>query len=647
MAAATGSRQGGRMLTSRTSRIALLTAVVALAIAAWIAPAASADTFCVHTPSDCTGSPQPDLQGALLAAGANGPGKDTVVLGKGSFTDGPAVALAGNPVEIEGAGAEDTTLIGAGNNITVLKLLDAASTVSNLGVRLTGTGGETGIELAGEGSHLKITDSGAQAHSKGVQLVGVSPSLEASSIALSNNPNDLARYAVHSTAAQATIAGSELSALRGIFLAGGNVYVLRSRVWAQQGLTVSSGGYAEVWDTSFRVPGPSPSNLDPIALTAHGSGWGTIEAHRVTAHGSGSTSVGAKASPTAQAGNHATIHIRDSVIDGFEKALAASQSNGATAAITTASSAYELKKIAVAGATYNAAPDNLDLTGLSAGFVDAAGGDFSLRHNSPLVDRGDPAYQTVNAIDRDGHPRVRDGDGTGGPRMDIGALEYQRSAPLAAATATPAATGPGQLVTFEGSASDADPGESPSYHWTFDDGAGAVGASAQHAFATAGTHTATLTVTDPAGLSDSAQATVRVNAPAPTSPPPTAPAPTSPPPTASVFAGVRLVSTRLSFGGRFVALTLRCPAGTIGRCSGRSTLTARRRASSRPIVLGRARFSVAAGQQAKALVRVSRAGRRLLRRAPRLRGRATNAALDGAGRSKTTVARVTIRRRHR
>ena len=125
-----------------------------------------------------------------------------------------------------------------------------------------------------------------------------------------------------------------------------------------------------------------------------------------------------------------------------------------------------------------------------------------------------------------------------------------------------------------------------------------------------------------------------------TPPPPASSSPT-PLPTPVTFAGVKLISTRLSFGGRFITLRLSCPAGTVGGCSGRTKLTARRRA------LGRASFSIGAGRQGKVRVRASRAGRRLLRRADRLRAKDTNTARDGAGVSKTTAAAVTIRNRRR
>jgi hypothetical protein len=111
---------------------------------------------------------------------------------------------------------------------------------------------------------------------------------------------------------------------------------------------------------------------------------------------------------------------------------------------------------------------------------------------------------------------------------------------------------------------------------------------------------------------------------------------------------VKLVSARLSYARKVVTVKLRCPAATVGRCTGRAKLTTKRRSgagSARTVVLGRAPFSIKAGSRAKIKVKVTRAGRRLLRRVLRLRGRATNAARDGAGRSKTTAAAVTIRPR--
>jgi hypothetical protein len=143
-------------------------------------------------------------------------------------------------------------------------------------------------------------------------------------------------------------------------------------------------------------------------------------------------------------------------------------------------------------------------------------------------------------------------------------------------------------------------------------------------------------------------------APTPTTGAPTPTAPLTTPatsPTTPAFSGVKLVSSRLTFARRFIALKLSCPAGTIGRCSGRAKLTARHRradsSTARRVFLGRAGFAIAAGRQATVRVRVPRAGRRLLSGVRRLSGKCINAADDGAGQSKTTVAAVTIRRRNR
>jgi PKD repeat protein len=122
-----------------------------------------------------------------------------------------------------------------------------------------------------------------------------------------------------------------------------------------------------------------------------------------------------------------------------------------------------------------------------------------------------------------GDLRVRDGDGANGVRVDIGAVEYQRAAPVAqAAPASPASVLTGESVSFaDAGSSDPDPGEALAYVWTFDDGGIVTGKNATHAFGTAGQHTATLVVTDPTGQTAQANVTVTVNdPPAPPQPDP-------------------------------------------------------------------------------------------------------------------------------
>jgi hypothetical protein len=114
---------------------------------------------------------------------------------------------------------------------------------------------------------------------------------------------------------------------------------------------------------------------------------------------------------------------------------------------------------------------------------------------------------------------------------------------------------------------------------------------------------------------------------------------------AALFGGVRLASSRLTISRGFITVTLRCPSGTVGRCSGQTKLTARRAHSL--MALGRATLAIASGKRGKLRVRVSRTGRRLLSRVRRVAGRDTNAARNDAGQPKTTVAAVTISRHRR
>ena len=82
--------------------------------------------------------------------------------------------------------------------------------------------------------------------------------------------------------------------------------------------------------------------------------------------------------------------------------------------------------------------------------------------------------------------------------------------PLSASfTFNPASPDAGQSVSFTGSASG---GNSPySYSWNFGDGSTGTGQSASHAYSTAGTYTAILTVTDSAGDAAESSEAITVN----------------------------------------------------------------------------------------------------------------------------------------
>ena len=114
---------------------------------------------------------------------------------------------------------------------------------------------------------------------------------------------------------------------------------------------------------------------------------------------------------------------------------------------------------------------------------------------------------------------ARDPNGGTGSLFNVNWMDFvgrgvtENGPPVVTATATPATGTVPVTVAFDGTATDAE-GDTPlTYAWDFGDGGSATTLDASHTYTSAGTFTATLTVTDSKGAKSYATVPVRVDAP--------------------------------------------------------------------------------------------------------------------------------------
>jgi hypothetical protein len=496
-------------------------AVVALGLfcaSAAAGTSAWADTYCVADPACVTGggTSEHDLQAALTAAQTNA-GDDNVQVGPGTFqAAGPGgftyAAAAGNTVQLTGAGSGQTMLtapdINSSSFITTLDLDMAAgggSTISDLAVQLpgvtSGSGGSTGIFAEGADiDRVAVTTPSSVNSATGV-FFGTG-TLQRSAVSVPQTLGGAAAARVL-PGGSGTIADSTLSGYYGIY---GDAPSTPTTITAQRDRIDATGGKAGIYTQGTTLI------AEDLLIQATDTGVhtfctatldGTSTLRNVTIAGD---PVHGLYDECATSGRTATIDMDSSIIDteGFSIFRDGNGPTGGTPNVTTRYSNYPDFTGSILGS--GGSLTETSVTRDDPGFVDSSARDFHLRSDSPLLDVGNP----VNAggpTDLDGLSRVVSG------RLDIGAFEYQRRAPSAVASATPGTAQSGQAVTFDGSgSSDPDPGDTLAYAWTFDDGGAANGPVVSHAFTAPGSHTGTLTVTDPTGQHAIANATVAVTA---------------------------------------------------------------------------------------------------------------------------------------
>jgi hypothetical protein len=552
MGAGLACAETGAMLSRKRLLLAAATACAALAIP----PVASAEDFCVGAPAGCTGTPVAanGLKAALTGAQSNG-SDDRFFLAAGVFSADGFSHKSPERVEISGTSAGNTTLRSTLADDAVLWLEgNPASSVSSLTVEATG-GMTAGLMLQGaHAQRVTVGVNGAGFSGYGAALLG-GASFDDGRVDLGSSNG----FAV--AVLNGAVTGSTLNATNGVGVGafGGAATVRRSTLSAGLG-AVADGSRLAITDSVIDAAQIGVGAFPGFGLVGTTA---TVDLARMTIVGGGKVGVFADAD---EAGEHATVHMRDSVINNNDTPVARSATNGATTAnVTTERSLYP-----VATQPINVGPGHITETGhltVNPGLVDEAGGDFHLAAGSPLIDAGTPGDLPAGAVDRDGRARASDGDGDCAHVSDIGAFEYQGSNARAVATAAAATAGVGQAVGFSAAGSCIPGPEAPTVGWSFDDGATATGAAVTHAFQTPGRHSATVTVTD--GHGHSAQATAGVDVTAPAAAAAAAPS----------LGRLRVAPTRVQIGTRLpkpVRRAVERPLATIGfRLSTRATVTLR------------------------------------------------------------------------
>ena len=498
---------------SRRFLVVLLPLIFALA-----APAAQAKTYCVNfSPCPAGGIPKATPEDAIDGVGGSdaNPDADVIRIGPGTFSQ-PNLT-ANEEVDIVGSGIGRTTLVPNLGLTGLLQLIDSNSSVSDLSITLPYDGFFSAIRFqnGADAARVRIvstsdsfTNSGFVAEDGGTALDGVQTDLGTAPTGSAVSFFDGGGLLTDST----IIGGIGVSPSGPI-----TSVVRRSTIRASDGVRVF-GGVAVARNV---VVTPHPRDTtgqfsDAVSATAGNGGENaSLTGSHLTLVGPGPTDgngVASRANNCCATGV-ATVNLTNSVIRGFQTPLLRQGLPAPQAAnLTVSYSAFGPPVNGSGNGTQNLATGNI-ASNPDPKFVSSSRGDYRLRFDSPLRDKGAPGAQAGDSEgDRNGRTRIRDSDGVGGARRDMGAFEYQRLPPVVAFTFSPAQPLIGAPVTFAGSATDPD-ADPVAYGWSFGDGATAAGKTVSHGYGSAGAKQARLTALDPLGLAGTTVRTVPVVAP--------------------------------------------------------------------------------------------------------------------------------------
>ena len=401
--------------------------IAAICLGGALPAVAGATDYCV-APNDSCGGTKVGTFGDALDLAQVDPDADRVFLGASTYKAAVPTGFRYDnqygSVEIIGAGRGQTILTGPdGATGAALRLQGApGSSVQDLTILMpknVGGGGFYGLHLNNVARRIEVIEDPDQLDSRTGVLLEQGGLMVGSTVTLSGTENTTGVRFVGSQVGTGTdvLRGSVISARRGVHSIGGGI-IDRSRVTASDPGVVAEGGTTTVTNSVIRFTNGVGTGIlamsDAPATTVNVNGATVIGPDQ-------SSSVGILAITVLQPKVSARVHVTNSIIRAAAP-LAALATDYGDATITALYSDYDASGNTKQGLNAKINEGSVWNFG-DAGFVDAAAGDYRLRADSPLVDRGDP--DTAPGIDLDGNALVADGNGDGIARRDLGALELQ------------------------------------------------------------------------------------------------------------------------------------------------------------------------------------------------------------------------------